>query len=244
MTLNRPATMIEVERQSMELNRLDGCAYRQSYLAPEVQSLQKRWPDNAVFNIVCHGHSVPAGYFATPLVSTFDSYPHLLHVLLKQRFPWAVINVIVSAIGGEASPGGADRFEQDVLGHRPNVVMIDYAINDRGCGLEKADVAWSGMIQAAQAQGVKVLLLTPTPINCMGLDAPAAKRAEIFAHAQQVRQLAARHQVGLVDVTALFEPLLGRVYDYLSEPNHPNRAGHEIVADELLRFFPIETQPK
>ncbi|MEK5235702.1 hypothetical protein NST99_08380 [Paenibacillus sp. FSL L8-0470] len=29
-------------------------------------------------NIVCHGHSVPSGYFATPIVDTFHAYPHLL----------------------------------------------------------------------------------------------------------------------------------------------------------------------
>ena len=33
------------------------------------------------------GHSVPAGYFAIPFVDTFNAYPHLLHLGLKQRFP-------------------------------------------------------------------------------------------------------------------------------------------------------------
>jgi hypothetical protein len=44
----------------------------------------------------------------------------------------------------------------------------------------------------------------------------------------------------LVDVTRAFEPLLANVYDYLSEPFHPNRAGHEIVAREMMRWFPLE----
>lgn len=40
-------------------------------------------------------------------VQTFDADPHLLHVGLKDRFPLAVINVIVTAIGGESSESGS-----------------------------------------------------------------------------------------------------------------------------------------
>ncbi len=55
-------------------------------------ALQVDWPQNRLLNIVCHGHSVPAGYFATPVVDTFHAYPHLLHRELKHRFPFAVAN--------------------------------------------------------------------------------------------------------------------------------------------------------
>ena len=89
---------------------------------------------NRTVHIVCHGHSVPAGYFATPMVDTFNAYPPLLHRELKHRFPFAVVNVIVTAIGGEGSPQGADRFEADVLCHRPDLVTIDYGLNDRRAG--------------------------------------------------------------------------------------------------------------
>ena len=70
------------------------------YLADVVAVLKAQWPGNRTVNIVCHGHSVPSGYFATPVVDTFNAYPHLLHQGLKHRFPFAVVNVIVAAIGG------------------------------------------------------------------------------------------------------------------------------------------------
>ena len=31
-------------------------------LAPVVRELEREWPRNRTINIVCHGHSVPAGY--------------------------------------------------------------------------------------------------------------------------------------------------------------------------------------
>ena len=129
-------------------------ADRKTYLADVAAILRKHWKDNRTVNIVCHGHSVPSGYFATPFVDTFNAYPHLLHLGLKHRFPYAVINVIVTAIGGENAELGARRFENEVLCHRPDVVTIDYSLNDRGLGLERARAAWETMLAAAQTRGV------------------------------------------------------------------------------------------
>ena len=79
---------------------------------------------------MCHGHSVTSGYFKTPMVDTFNAYPHLLHEALKERYPFAVINVIVTGIGGENSKNGVQRFEKDVLTHNPDLITIDYAFNE------------------------------------------------------------------------------------------------------------------
>jgi lysophospholipase L1-like esterase len=203
--------------------------------------LRSHWPQNRLVNVVCHGHSVPAGYFATPVVDTFNAYPHLLHVALKHRFPFAVVNVIVTAIGGENSASGAARFRDEVLCHRPDVLTIDYGLNDRGIGLEPARTAWTTMIEQALEQGVKVVLLTPTPDTTQLLTAPAAERQVLQEHAAQIRELAARYEVGLVDSLASFDRYQqedGHLTDLLSWSNHPNRGGHEIVARELLRWFP------
>lgn len=63
------------------------------------------------------------------------AYPNLLRVALPERFPHAVINLIVTGIGGENSVSGAARFDADVLIHKPGVLFIDYALNDRPIGL-------------------------------------------------------------------------------------------------------------
>jgi lysophospholipase L1-like esterase len=209
-----------------------------SYLSEIIPSLEAPWPRNRTVNVVCHGHSVPAGYFNTPAVETFNAYPHLLHRGLKDRFPHAVINVIVTAIGGEHSEAGAARFERDALTHQPAVVTIDYALNDRRIGLEKAAAAWSRMIELATARGVKVILLTPTPDTTARLDSPADP---LLRHAGQVRELARRYGVGLADSLAAFQKRIAAGTDLaglMSQFNHPNRRGHELVAAELLRWFP------
>jgi lysophospholipase L1-like esterase len=215
-------------------------AERATYLSDICGILRTHWPENRTVNIVCHGHSVPAGYFATPRVDTMNAYPHLLHVGLKDRFPFAVINVIVSGIGGESSKGGAERFERDVLCHRPDIITIDYGLNDRGLGLENAKKTWSSMIQAGIGAGAKMLLLTPTPDKTQAPGYEGDDRAELGKHAEQIRGLAAAHGLGLADS---FKACIdycadGDLDDLLSWSNHPNRKGHELVARELLRWFP------
>ena len=213
-----------------------------TYLADVCAALRAHWPENRTVNVVCHGHSVPAGYFATPYVDTFDAYPHLLHVGLKQRFPYAVANVIVTAIGGESSASGAARFESEGLCHRPDVLTIDYGLNDRGLGLAVARASWLSMIEAALGRGAKVILLTPTPDVTQLPEGATAERAPLQEHAAQIRELAAAYGLGLADSLAECEAYVAQpghhLTDLLSWCNHPNRAGHELVARALLRYFP------
>jgi len=212
------------------------------YLADIVTELHRQWPDNRAIQVVCHGHSVPAGYFATPVVDTFNAYPHLLHRGLKERFPFAVVNVIVTAIGGESSTSGAERFAREVLCHLPDVVTLDYGLNDRRLGLAAAQAAWRIMIEQALALPSKVLLLTPTPDASAIGAGPAEDWAALQQHAEQIRALASEYRVGLVDSLQAFtryQQAGGDLTDLLSWSNHPNRAGHALVATELLRFFPV-----
>nr|WP_294900992.1 hypothetical protein [uncultured Pedobacter sp.] len=71
-----------------------------SYLANVITELQKKWPNNRTINLVFHGHSVPSGYQHTPLITTFDSYPLLSLNLITEKYPFAVVNVIKTCIGG------------------------------------------------------------------------------------------------------------------------------------------------
>lgn len=218
-------------------------ADKESYLIEIIRAFLQPWPSNRCINIVCHGHSVPAGYFTTPVVDSLHAYPHLLFVGLKERFVYAVVNVIVTAIGGENSEQGAARFVDEVLCHRPDVVTIDYALNDRTLGLARAETAWRTMIEAALARAIKVILLTPTHDLLTLRRGEPSWSVELPKHADQVRHLAAEYGVGLADSDAAFHRYLaqgGELTDLLSHINHPNKAGHQLITRELLRWFPAQ----
>ena len=148
-----------------------------------------------------------------------------------------MINVIVTGIGGEASTDGSQRFEKDVLSHHPDIITIDYALNDRRGGLKAAKDAWGSMIKSAKAKGIKVILLTPTGDSRSSLDDAGDP---LNQHAEQIRSLAKEHDVGLADSLAAFKGYVaqgGELKDLLSQPNHPNREGHDLVVAELIKWF-------
>lgn len=210
---------------------------KSDYLNELKLELQQKWPGNRTINLVFHGHSVPAGYFKTPIVNTLESYPFLVIRELHAQYPYAVINVINTAIGGEDSNRGAQRFESEVLTHRPDVLFIDYALNDRRIGLDSAKVAWESMIQAALRQDIKIILLTPSPDQKLDLK---EDDTILDQHSNQIRGLSEKYEIGLVDTYSLFKKEINagiELPSLMSQGNHPNEKGHALIASGILEYF-------
>ena len=87
-------------------------ADKQHYLDSLKKELNTRWPHNRTVNLVFHGHSVPAGYWHNSEVHPMDSYSHLVLAKVKETYPHAVVNVIVTAIGGEHAVNGQKRMAE------------------------------------------------------------------------------------------------------------------------------------
>lgn len=212
-------------------------AEQDTYLKPVLLEMQKTWPNNRTINIVFHGHSVPSGYFATPIVNTLAAYPHLTLESLKSSYPYAVINVITTSIGGEQSEQGEKRMAADVLTLKPDVIFIDYALNDRSIGLMRTEAAWRKMIQEALKYRCKLILMTPTPDMTEDI---LSDSAPLAGYAQLIRNLAAEYHVGLVDSYQAFKTLKQNGTDlsgYMAQNNHPNKLGHQVVASEICKWF-------
>ena len=148
-----------------------------------------------------------------------------------------MINIITTSIGGEWAEKGQKRFKKEVLPYKPDVLFIDYALNDIGIGLERSERAWSKMIEKALSKNIKVILVTPSPDQRQDI---TDKNNVLALHAEQIRKLAAKYQVGLADPFARFQEiakLKGSVKDYMSHINHPNEKGHDLIAEELFKWF-------
>ena len=94
------------------------------------------------------------------------------------------------------------------------------------------------MIQQAKASGIKVILLTPTGDLSAKMNDP---NDALPKQAMAIRLLAKEESVGLVDSFALFQKEIASgvaLEALMSQVNHPNRRGHELVASELLKWFP------
>lgn len=212
-------------------------ANSETYLSGTKEELLKKWPKNRTIYLVFHGHSVPSGYGRTPEVKTLDAYPFQVLEGLKKIYPTAVINTITTSIGGENSVQGEKRFKKDVLTHKPDVLFIDYALNDRSIGLEKARKATEKMIKKALRKNIKVILLTPSPDLTVDILKPD-NMLEQFSN--QLKMLAEKYQIGLVDSQGAFRNLAKsgeNLKDYMAQSNHPDKKGHAVIANEILKWF-------
>jgi len=207
-----------------------------NYLDTVKAKLKAKWPNNRTINLVFHGHSVPAGYGDRHEVNTLTAYPQQLLVGLKQKYPYAVINVIVTAIGGENSISGQERFAGQVLNHQMDVLYIDYALNDRFSDLKQVRKAHEKMIEQALAKGIKVILVTPSPDQ--RLDIGAADNP-MLPYVAQLEELAGKYKIGLADPFTTFKKIAKAtgIKTYMESVNHPNSKGHQVIANELLSFF-------
>jgi acyl-CoA thioesterase-1 len=222
---------------SLHLRGQNSAINPSDYLDEIKNELKIEWPKNRTINLVFHGHSVPAGFFKTPVVNTLSSYPYQVLKELKAIYPFAVINIINTSIGGENSLSGEKRFKSEVLTHKPDVLFIDYALNDRGAGLEKARAAWQSMIKSALKKNIKIILLTPSPDQRVDILEP---NNILDQHADQIKELALENKVGLIDSYGLFKKkvLEGKeVSSYMSQVNHPNELGHQLITEEILKYF-------
>jgi acyl-CoA thioesterase-1 len=206
------------------------------YLDSIKHELTIQWPKSRTINLVFHGHSVPAGYGDRHEVNTLQSYPNLMLKKVKEKYPYAVINVIVTAIGGENSIKGQTRFESDVLVHKPDVLFIDYALNDRFSDLAKVKEAWERMVKAALERKIKVILLTPSPDQRIEINDASNPLEPYIA---MIKSLASEYRVGLADPNAKFKEVAaqGKLKDVMASLNHPNETGHMVIVQELLPYF-------
>ena len=207
-----------------------------TYLDTLKQQLRVKWPNNRTINFVFHGHSVQTGYTTRGVLDRLNAYPYRTLKKVNDFYPYSVVNIITTSIGGEQSEQGAERFKDEVLIYKLDVLFIDYGLNDRNIGLERAKKAWSTMIEEALEYGTKVILLTPTPDLTEDI---SSDDSELAKHSEQIRTLAKTYNVGLIDSYALFknlaetEPLEG----YMSQNNHINQKGHQFVADAIFEYF-------
>ena len=197
-----------------------------------VQRTRRDLEAGADATIVCFGDSITAGY------AVQRGFPSFWLEALRQRFPDARIEVINSGISGDTSLDGLARLDWAVLSYEPDLVTINFGINDcvLGLGLEELEMNLVEMVQRIRAgPGSEVLLLSSQP-----LETPPYDRL-VLDYYQAIEWVAKEMEVGFVDVCGAWmrrvkqgTPLSSLILPGL---DHPNEAGYKIIAEELMGLF-------
>ena len=73
------------------------------------------------------GGSITQGSLAS---SEEKCYAHIFFEMLSERYPKANFTYVNAGIGGTGSYYGAMRLDEDLLSHRPDLVVLDFSVND------------------------------------------------------------------------------------------------------------------
>ena len=182
--------------------------------------------------IVCFGDSITAGY------AVRRGFPSFLLESLRQRFPDSKIEMINSGICGDTSQDGLGRLDWAVLSYEPDLVTINFGINDcvLGLSLEEFEMNLVEMVRRIRAgPDSEILLLSSQPLESPPYD------QRVLDYYQTVERVAKEMNVGFVDVYGAWMKRVqaGMPLDSLILPglDHPNEAGYRIIAEELMSLF-------
>ncbi len=140
-------------------------------------------------------------------------------------------------ISGQTTAQMVLRFRQDVVALKPSAVVIlagtnDIAGNTGPATLEEIESNLAAMTEIAQANNIRVLLCSVTPVFDYPWKRGLEPAPKIVALNAWIRQYAASRQVTYVDYhSKLADERMGMRADYANDGVHPTEAGYRVMAD-------------
>ena len=189
------------------------------------------------------GGSVTAGAGASASDST--SWRGLTYNTLVSSYPDATVTMVNAAIGGSGSRAGSFRVDTDIIAQNPDLVFVEFVVNDDYCGENSASAAkyYETVIRKirtalSNAEIISIFTTNSGHANSTGAETMNAKAAVHDA-------VAAHYGITSIDVgRALVEAMGG--YDeiawksYFTDSVHPSDNGYKVYADVISQYIADE----
>lgn len=167
------------------------------------------------------GHDHPGGYVQLVRIA-----------LAAQGVP---IEVVAAGVSGHKSNQMLERLERDVLGKKPQWLAVSCGVNDvwhgkNGVPLADYEKNIRGIVDQAQAAGIKVVLLTATMI---GEDATNENNRRLVPYNAFLRSLAVEKRCLLADLNAKMQAAVAEANRSPAQP----RKEHVLTTDGVHMAF-------
>jgi acyl-CoA thioesterase I len=197
-------------------------------LQKSIERLQTGKP----IRIIALGDSLTQGWMAR------KGYLDYLSEMLKKKYPESRPSIVNRGIPGDTAEGGLYRLRGDVLDLDPDLVFLQFALNDAFTGVnpEVFKNTISAMISQIRSDtDAEILLLTSVPIMHGEEDFMAEKfYSRLIAISEeekvpivQVHQYWKKRIAGGVDFRSLIQ------FDLV----HPNAEGYRLMAEAIMEMF-------
>jgi lysophospholipase L1-like esterase len=199
--------------------------------------------------MVCIGDSITDCGRRDAAAPFGNGYASLLIEMVTAWWPERTIEYVNRGIGGDRVTGLRERWEEDVLAHRPDWLSVLIGINDlhsylgdpaAGVSVPLYRECYDDILTRTREQTkAQIVLLDPFYIDTgeSGDAFRAQVRQIIPEYIAVVHEMSERHGTRLVKLHDVFQNHLTHrpAETFCPEPVHPNRAGHVIIAAELLK---------
>ena len=158
---------------------------------------------------------------------------------LKETFPKTPVSIFNAGISGTGSHLGIFRIERDVIALQPDLVLIEFAVNDGGLGDEDA-------IRYLESMVVRLKQL-PRPPAIVFLETAARQGSVRYRH----EKVAAHYNLVNIDLQIKLDEYLKKTgtpwEKVMNDEVHPNAAGYRLywdwIAEALTPYLPQDGAP-
>ena len=99
------------------------------------------------FRKVKSGHQINVAYIGGSITEAEHGWRSLTYNWLVTQYPKVLFKQINATIGGTGSNLGVFRLERDVLVNHPDLVFVEFAVNDGNSPAEAIQVAMEGIVR-------------------------------------------------------------------------------------------------
>jgi len=230
------------EEQNLESNNYQGLRFETTRL--EFSNIKDKYP-----RLVCLGDSVTFGWN----IPYEKSYPFLLEERLMGKYP--EVMVINSGIGGQTVVDALDRLDGDVLYFEPQVVIINFGLNDaflvstgessinedketdlrNNIDLETFKETYKQLIAKISEKSSEILIMGTNPVMAELLweDKDIAQKQEesYRLYNQATKNIAEAYDLIFIDIRESFTAR-GELDTFIQPDGvHPNETGLNLISE-------------
>lgn len=138
----------DAQRQGLEIGKLFKPLGQTPVFKPRPAS--EFVPRDGIGNVLTKlnaGEDVNVAYFGGSITETHDGWRPQTTAMLQKVWPNAKIHEIHAAIGATGSEIGVYRMDRDVLKYKPDLLFVEFAVNDGGCTPENIWKQFEGIVR-------------------------------------------------------------------------------------------------
>lgn len=201
----------------------------------------EEWTLNNTYNCLTEKKQLKVAYIGGSITNGTggdgkNSWRQLTTKWFTDNFTDAKITDINAGIGGTGSLWGLFRIEKDVLSHNPDLIFIEFGVNDSYCGFSEMQ---SAALMDAMIR--KINEHNPNTDIVLVFTTDEAKMGKDYDNIKGHRKVAEYYGVPYIDVgQALVAEMAATGNEwsyYVGDSVHPNVKGYKVYADTVEKYI-------